>query len=306
MVSFGKLWVHQNIPPLPLFMDENSESEIEDLTDAVDLFDEPSNYPFRTERTPRDAVISSLDSRPELVETTRQLVRVTSGSNDEVTSSPQSQPNPSTTPTPVLVIRPPGGTMETRHPIDVPRYLVGRENCDLELDDRFVARWHVQLFERDGALVLQDLNSRNGVFLRIADDLALEDGDQIIVGEQRFEFRTTWDTPEKRRDGDTDVLGASWTGMPARLIRYIEGDQVGGVHPLGQELTIGLQDSDVCIPQDSLISPNHAMIRRDKDSFILRDTDSETGTFIRIADAVDLIDGDCFLVGRTRIQLGFS
>jgi pSer/pThr/pTyr-binding forkhead associated (FHA) protein len=293
-------------------MVENSESKIEDLTDAVDVVDDASHYPFRTERTPRDAVISSLDSRPELVETTRKLVRVTSGpasgssANVPASSSPQVELKASGTPTPVLVVRTPGGTMETRYPIDVPRFLVGRENCDLELDDRFVARWHVQLFERNGALVLQDLNSRNGVFLRIADDLALEDGDQIVVGEQRFEFRTTWDNSPKRRDGDPDVLGASWAGTPARLIRYIEGDQIGGVYPLGQRLTIGSRETDICFPEDSLLSPSHVMIRRDKDRFLLRDTDSDSGTFIRIADAVELIDGDCFLVGRTRIRLGFS
>jgi pSer/pThr/pTyr-binding forkhead associated (FHA) protein len=307
-------------------MVENSQSQIEDLTDVVDVVDDGSNFPFRTERTPRDAIISSLDARPDLVETARKLVRVNSGplssasSNSaaglQASSSPRADQNQaeanraaldaSAKPSPVLVVRTPGGTMETRFPIDAPRFLVGRENCDLELDDRFVARWHVQLFERNGGLILQDLNSRNGVYLRIADDLALEDGDQIVVGEQRFEFRTTWDSLEKRRDGDPDVLGASWAGSPTRLIRYIEGDQIGGIYPLGQRVTIGSRGTDICFDDDASLSPSHATIRRDNERFLLRDTDSESGTFIRIADAVELIEGDCFMVGRTRIRLSFS
>lgn len=293
-------------------MAESSDSRIEDLTDAVDVLDELSDFPFRTERTAKDAVVSSLDARGELVETADRLVRVVGGTSMRAPESSPSvkaiQPAQQTSsgPKPTLVVRSPGGTMETRRTIDSPRFLVGRENCDLELDDRFVARWHIQLFERDGALVLQDLNSRNGVYLRIADDLALEDGDQIVVGDQRFEFRTTWDEPAKRRGGDTDAMGGTWAGNPVRLIRYMEGDHIGGVYPLVQRLTIGCSGADLCFPEDSMLSSPHAVIRREQDRFLLRDLESESGTFIRIADAVELIDGDCFLVGRTRIRLSFA
>ncbi len=286
-------------------MAEQSESQIQNATDSASP---PASYPFATERTPEHAVISSLDGRPDLMETTQTIIAESRVARRRPTPAPAgvSVNAPSTGPKPTLVIRTPGGTMETRHVIDVPRFLIGRENCDLELTDRFVARWHVQLFERDGALVLQDFNSRNGVYLRIADDLALEDGDQIVVGEQRFEFRTTWDNPNKQHEADPDVLGASWAGAPARLIRYIEGDQIGGVYPLGQRMTVGARNADLCFAEDSSLTSPHAVFRREQDRFFIRDLDSESGTFIRIADAVELIDGDCFLVGRTRIRLTFS
>lgn len=301
-------------------MAENSDAQIEDLTDAVDVVADASDYPFRTERTVDDAVISSLDGRPDLLETTRGLMSEARAASMPGAAAPSASPssnsgspNPSASgnaarsgPTPQLVVRSPGGTMETRRAVDSPRFLVGRENCDLELSDRFVERWHVQLFERDGALVLQDLGSRNGVYLRIADDLALEDGDQLIIGEQRFEFRTSWDEPDKRRPGDPDALGASWAGNPVRLIRLMEGDQVGGVYPLGQRVTLGAHGADLSFPEDSLLGSPHAVVRRDQERYLLRDLDSDNGTFIRIADAVELIDGDCFMVGRTRIRLTFS
>jgi pSer/pThr/pTyr-binding forkhead associated (FHA) protein len=291
-------------------MVESPQSNTQDLSDELDDVSEPADFPF--EQAPRgdDAIISSLDGRPGLLDTTRDLLSQTLGPADTDTPPAQklresSKPSIQQGPLPVLVIESPGGTIETSHPVDVPRFLVGRDNCDLELADRFVARWHVQLFRRDGALVLQDLSSRNGVYLRIADDLALEDGDQIALGEQRFEFRTTWDTPPNQREGDAEAVGATWSGSPARLIRYIEGNQIGGVYPLEKRVVIGSNQADLCFSDDTLLSAAHAVIHCEPDRYLLRDLDSDFGTFIRIADAVELIDGDCFLVGRTRIRLTF-
>ncbi|MFW6057671.1 MAG: FHA domain-containing protein, partial [Persicimonas sp.] len=81
---------------------------------------------------------------------------------------------------------------------------------------------------------------------------------------------------------------------------------VGGVHPIGQRLTIGASEGDLRFPEDGLLASPHTVIRREQDRYLLRDVDSDTGTFIRIANAVELIDGDCFLVGRTRIRLTFA
>lgn len=260
----------------------------------------------------RQNIVSSLDARPRLREMTRELMARTMGSLEAPRvggAHPvdmSARPSPTPGPRPLLLVRSAVGSMETRHPVDAPRFLIGRDDCDLELDDRFVARWHAQLFRRGAALVLQDLASRNGVYLRIADDLALEDGDRIALGEQRLEFRTTWDPVPGQRPGDAVVAGATWAGSPARLIRYVEGDQVGGVYPLGAQLAIGASQADLCFNEDSQLSAAHALIYFDSDRYMLRDLDSDFGTFIRIADAVEVIDGDCFLVGRTRIRLTFA
>lgn len=291
-------------------MPDPSNPKIQDLTDAVDVVDEPSDFPFRIAHEPADAVVSSLDGRPELIETAGELTRLVTEDAVEVSSTVSESataaaPN-AAGPVPMLVIQTPGGTMETRRPVDTRRFLIGTETCDLELEDSFVSRWHAQLFERDGVLVLQDLASKNGVYLRIADDLALEDGDQIVIGEQRFEFRTSFDESEDERADQPAQLGAAWVGSPARLVRRIEGGLVGGVHPIGKRLTIGASEGDIRFPEDTLLASPHAVIRREQDRYLLRDVDSDTGTFIRIANAVELIDGDCFLVGRTRIRLTFA
>lgn len=264
--------------------------------DAPDL-------PFVADSRGEDLVVSSLDSRRELRGTVDDLLARFRAHEDSLA---RQEAQERALPTAALLVQVPEGTIETTHIIDGLRCLIGRENCDLELQDRFVERWHAQLFRRDATLLLQDLESTNGVYLRIADDLALEDGDQIALGEQRFEFRTTWDTPQRGNTrGDVEAAGAPWTGPPARLIRYVEGNQIGGVYPLGRQLVIGSQQGDICLPEDPRLSSTHALIHIDADRYVLRDLDSDFGTFIRIADAVELIDGDCFLVGRTKIRLTF-
>ena len=169
------------------------------------------------------------------------------------------------------------------------------------MDDRFVSDWHAQIVRRDGALLLQDLNSTNGVYLRIADELALEDKDQILMGRQRLEFRTSWDPVDPEHSPDyVDAIGAPDFESPVRVVRYLEGDRVAEVHPVEGELLVGRRHGDIVCLEDPLLSAEHAEIVEHEEDFFLCDLDSDVGTFIRVHNAVELVDGDCFMIGRTR------
>lgn len=192
--------------------------------------------------------------------------------------------------------------------VDRPVFLLGREGAHLSLKDEYVSDWHAQIHLEEGAAVLQDMGSENGVYLRIADDLQLEDFDEIVLGNQRFVFRTTWDVPpapsspyEKR----TPVLGGNLPADAARLIQLYSGDQIGGVWRIGERLTIGRQNADVCEPDDTWLSSPHAAIERRGSQFFIKDARSQYGTYIRVLDSVELIDGDCFIVGRSRIKISY-
>ncbi|MFB6264701.1 MAG: FHA domain-containing protein [Bradymonadaceae bacterium] len=189
--------------------------------------------------------------------------------------------------------------------VDRPRFLIGRGSVDLALDDPFVSPWHAQLYRSDGSLLLEDMDSENGVYLRLADDLELEDGDEIAMGRQRFVFRTTWDT-EAEAEVETVELGAPARGRTARLERRIEGGGTAGIHPIGDSITIGREGTILEYPRDALLADSHAVIVRDGDSYFLNDLDTDTGTFIRIHNPLEVVDGDCFLVGRTRIDVAFK
>ncbi|MBA2662618.1 MAG: FHA domain-containing protein [Bradymonadaceae bacterium] len=196
-----------------------------------------------------------------------------------------------------------GGGPPQRVEIRGSRFLIGRERADLALNDRFVSRWHAQIFIENGGLMLEDLGSHNGIYLRVADDFALEDRDEIIVGCQRLIFRTRHDeSPDAPRG--VPSLGAPMHNTP-RLILALEDGHIGAIYPVGDRITIGRQNADVVPPQDDLLSKQHAAIHRRGDQYFLHDMGSQNGTFIRVRGAVEVIDGDCFMIGRTRLSISY-
>ena len=66
-----------------------------------------------------------------------------------------------------------------------PVVTVGREDCDLSFAyDRFMSRYHARVEEKDGEFLLRDLDSRNGTYVRIKEEVTLSNGDHIFVGRQ--------------------------------------------------------------------------------------------------------------------------
>lgn len=193
--------------------------------------------------------------------------------------------------------------------VDGDIFQIGRLNGDQVVDDRFLSPFHCQLRRVGNTFVLEDLGSVNGVYLRIADQLELEDHDEILTGSQRLLFRTTWDPPAGQigpHATNVPILGAALPSEAARVIVYLSGGLVGATFPVGDELTIGRANADICAPNDPDLSRIHARIVKKGDGYAIRDEESTYGTFVRIHDPVELIDGDCFVVGRTRVSVRYS
>jgi len=93
------------------------------------------------------------------------------------------------------------------HDLAMPRgtFLIGRgADCQLALDDPLVSRRHAAIRVRDdGSAVVEDLSSRNGVFLngvRIDKPEPLRDGDMIRIGSQDICY---CDAPDESHPGAT-------------------------------------------------------------------------------------------------------
>jgi pSer/pThr/pTyr-binding forkhead associated (FHA) protein len=70
-----------------------------------------------------------------------------------------------------------------RAPSDV--VSVGREGNDINFpDDPFISGHHAQITFEGGRVVLTDLNSKNGTFLRIGHEQVLKHGDYVFMGQQ--------------------------------------------------------------------------------------------------------------------------
>lgn len=200
-----------------------------------------------------------------------------------------------------------GGSIERTVDVLTSPFQIGRGQGDLRLDDPYVSPFHVQLRASKGSMVIEDLNSRNGVFLRIADELALEDFDEIAIGHQRYIFRTSWDysgMPSQPYADMTQTMGGDAPTDSFRLVRVLNNGTIARIHAISDTHVIGAQGEFV-VESDAVVSTVHAMIERRAGKCFIKDLDSENGTFIRIHDPVDLIEGDCFLVGRTRISVRY-
>lgn len=252
----------------------------------------------------------SAPAAPERVSGPMQAVR-NSGAMQAVRNSAAMQAPPTQAaraPAPRLTIETSGRPGARTAEVTAETFTIGRNDVDLQIEDTFVAPLHAMIRLESGAAFLHDTGSRNGVYLRIADDLALEDWDEIAVGTQRFVFRTTWDPqrePPRPNKARTPACGGNLPGEATRLIQMYEGGQVGGVWRLNDRVTIGRQNADVCEPDDPWLSGTHAMIERREKQFFIKDARSQHGTFIRLLDSVELIDGDVFMIGRTRIKINY-
>lgn len=60
-------------------------------------------------------------------------------------------------------------------------------DCDLVVtDDEYLSRRHVRLTRKDGKVLLEDMGSANGTFMRVRRPVVLEPGDEILVGTSLF------------------------------------------------------------------------------------------------------------------------
>ncbi len=79
---------------------------------------------------------------------------------------------------------------EHDYPLGEARFLIGRsESCQLCLNDPMASRNHAALFVENGKVRLEDLDSRNGVFVnkeRVQSSLLLSHGDKIRIGSQEM------------------------------------------------------------------------------------------------------------------------
>lgn len=69
--------------------------------------------------------------------------------------------------------------------IEKPRVTIGRQNADIEIDDRESSRNHAALEVRDGHFFLEDLGSSNGTFVegrRIEGEVEISDKSEFRVG----------------------------------------------------------------------------------------------------------------------------
>ncbi len=211
-------------------------------------------------------------------------------------------------------------TFELRERLDV-----GRSEGDVVVAwDPYLSPRHLRLEARNGTVVVRDLGSVNGVFVRVRPrsqasttqanptvegGVPLQDQDLILLGQQVIRFEVVKDA--EAGFGPATQHGTALFGTPAGPVyarlcqRTVEGVTRDVFHVRKDEVVMGREQGDVVFTDDAFLSRRHAVVRRDPETgaFSLADAGSSNGTFLRLRGEVVLKDGDEIRVGQQLFRI---
>jgi pSer/pThr/pTyr-binding forkhead associated (FHA) protein len=191
------------------------------------------------------------------------------------------------------------------YPLTQDQVDVGSHEGDVVLrDDPYMSPRHARICRRGDTFVLRDLDSTNGVYVRIRQPVDVSDGDMILIGQEvlRFEALPDGELPL----GPASVHGVMVFGTPevprvARLVQYATEGVGRDVYYLYRDETVlGRENGDIVFTDDPFLSRRHASVTVDRANgrFVLRDLGSSNGTAVRLRREHALEDGDQFRMGR--------
>ncbi len=206
----------------------------------------------------------------------------------------------------LVVIKGEGGDGATYH-LQGTTTTIGRSAADITFsEDPFLSPEHAKFSSQNGRLFVQDVDSTNGVFLRIKKPTPLYDGSYLLVGEQLLRL-----VHRPFGDGAPNEHGTYFYGSPRpngefQVIQCLAGGGEGRIVTAdGSALSMGREGNNMNFPDDRFISGHHARLdaSSDGDHVILTDTGSRNGTFIRLTGAQELFHGDYLFVGQQLLRV---
>jgi len=148
-----------------------------------------------------------------------------------------------------LVLLRPGGGEASSFTLAPGRVLCGRGDVPLRLEDPFLSPRHAELALKDGLLTIFDLQSTNGIYLRLRGETPLRAGDEIRIGRQLLRFDQL-PPPQATPDGGR-IWGSPNRGMRYRIVQLLEGSGTGDALPLSDgEYLFGREEGGMTFPSD--------------------------------------------------------
>lgn len=187
---------------------------------------------------------------------------------------------------------------------------IGREEGSIVLpNDPYVGPRHARLTRRNGRFFVRDLESVNGVYVRLRASERLQHGDLVLIGLEVLRFEVVSDaekglSPAVERG--TQIFGSPSAARHMRLCqRTVEGVTRDVYYPTRDEAVVGREQGDIVFTNDPFMSRRHAAITRDPNNgtFSLRDLGSSNGTYLAIRSERELTPGDHVRIGQHLFRL---
>ena len=209
-----------------------------------------------------------------------------------------------------LVVIAQDGTPGTEYPIVGAQSEVGREDGAIRLPtDPYVSPRHLLISRRNGRFFVRDLESVNGVYVRLRAPEVLRHADLVLIGLEVLRFELVSDAERglgPATERGTRVFGSPSVPRHARLCQLtVEGVSRDVYYLTRDETVIGREAGDLVFTNDPFMSRRHVAIDRDPVSgtFTLRDLGSSNGTFLAIRGERELTNGDHLRVGQHLFRL---
>lgn len=165
-----------------------------------------------------------------------------------------------------------------------------------ETGDPLVRECEGRLFMSDGDLYMEPSPDSDGLYLRLRDEVRLEDGDVILIGYVAMRFDRV--QPAAPIDPTRQVVGGSAGTACGRLTFLRRDGTLGPIHDLPSGHTIlGRTGGHLNFPDDARLSRRHASIVASDKGVRLEDLGSRNGTFLRVRRTTRLEAGDSLRVG---------
>lgn len=151
-------------------------------------------------------------------------------------------------------------------------------------------------------LEFTDLDSSNGVFVRIQGRVDLQDHDLFRVGQELI-FYEDLPEPEAAPDG-TERMGSPNPGFWGRLSVLVEPTRASAAYPIADEgISIGRENGDITFPEDGYVSGSHCRVVGDDTGVFLEDLNSSNGTYMRVRTGQVIPFGSLVLLGQNLFRV---
>jgi len=215
----------------------------------------------------------------------------------------EAPPAPVVAPTPALLtlIRP-DGTEGGEHTLVRGENQIGRSHGGIFENDGYLSPSHARLTVNETDASIEDLESLNGVFVRMESEEEIVPGQVIRIGQELLRFDKI-DPPSPLEDG-TEVMGSPNPGYWGRITVIIGRDSDGSAYPLlGESIALGRERGDINFPDDGYVSGLHAKLSHRDGHVYLADMGSSNGTFLRVREARTLHNESFVLLGQQLFRI---
>ncbi len=204
----------------------------------------------------------------------------------------------------LTLIRPDGSEGGT-HDLKEGENTLGREHGAIFESDGYLSPSHAELILNAAGAVIRDLDSLNGVFVRMSEEEEVKPGQIIRLGQELLRFDLV--EPPAPLDDGTEVMGSPNPGYWGKITVVIGSGVDGSAYPLlGDAVTIGRERGDINFPDDGYVSGMHARLFTRDGRVYLADMGSSNGTFIKVQGERELANESFVLLGQQLFRLSMQ